>query len=168
MELPKAICNDQSHSSISMSQLLITNNIETLSVAAGHIGLGGFPATCRQPVSLPGEEEGRYQDVCSPLLQGVADLERRRRKDKVPLRSKVRLKSDHIIYLERWFMLNLCWCKALRNSLMSRLRSLNFPVRKQDVRMGHYRNKIIWFLGGKHLKWPSLLCCHSHHLLQIL
>lgn len=70
------------------------NNIEIhcvcACVAAGHTGLGGFPATRRQPVSLPGKEKGRYQDVCSPFLQGVADLERRGRKDKVPVRSEVR------------------------------------------------------------------------------
>lgn len=53
--------------------------------AAGHSGLGGFPAARRQPVSLSGEEEGRDQDVCSPLLQGVAHLERGRRKDQVPV-----------------------------------------------------------------------------------
>lgn len=57
----------------------------SLFLAAGNSRLGGFPAACRQPVSLPGEEEGWDQDVCSPLLQGVADLERRRRKDKVPV-----------------------------------------------------------------------------------
>lgn len=54
-------------------------------MAAGHAGLGGLPATGGQPVSVPGEEEGRHQDVCPPLLQGVADLERGRREDKVPL-----------------------------------------------------------------------------------
>lgn len=69
-------------------------------MAAGHTGLGGLPAARRQPVSLPGEEEGRYQDVCSPLLQGVADLERRRRKDKVPLRSKVRTASSVSVRLK--------------------------------------------------------------------
>lgn len=57
---------------------------------AGYTGLGRFSATYGQPVSLPGEEERRYQDVCSPLLQGVANLEGRGRKDKVPLRSEVR------------------------------------------------------------------------------
>ena len=59
-------------------------------VSAGHAGLGRLHAACRQPVSVPGEEEGRHQDVCSPVLQGVAHLERRRREDKVPLRSEVR------------------------------------------------------------------------------
>lgn len=54
-------------------------------MAAGYSGLGGFPAARRQPVSVPSEEEGWDQDVCSPLLQGVADLERRRRKDQVPV-----------------------------------------------------------------------------------
>ena len=56
-----------------------------MSVSAGHAGLGGLPTASRQPVSLPGEEEGRHQDVRSPVLQGVADLEGRRREDKVPL-----------------------------------------------------------------------------------
>lgn len=55
------------------------------SVAAGHTGLGGLPAARGQPVSLPGEEEGRYPDVCPPLLQGVVDMEGGGRKDKVPL-----------------------------------------------------------------------------------
>lgn len=56
-----------------------------LPVAAGHTGLGGFPATRRQPVSLPGEEERRHQDVCAPVLQRVAHLEGGGREDKVPL-----------------------------------------------------------------------------------
>lgn len=63
-------------------------------VAAGHTGLGGFPAACGQPVSLPGEEEGRYQDVRPPVLQRVADLERRRREDEVPLRPEVRTQNS--------------------------------------------------------------------------
>lgn len=54
-------------------------------VVAGHTGLGGLPAARGQPVSLPGEEEGRYPDVCPPFLQGVVDMEGGRRKDKVPL-----------------------------------------------------------------------------------
>lgn len=54
-------------------------------MAAGYSRLGGFPTARRQPVSLSGEEEGWDQDVCSPLLQGVADLERRRRKNQVPV-----------------------------------------------------------------------------------
>lgn len=57
---------------------------------AGYSGLGRFPATHGQPVGLPGEEERRYQDVCSPLFQGVVNLARRGRKDEVPLRSEVR------------------------------------------------------------------------------
>ena len=66
-----------------------------MSLAAGHAGLGGLPATRGQPVRLPGEEEGRHQDVRSPLLQRVADLERGRREDEVPLRPEVRAGRRH-------------------------------------------------------------------------
>lgn len=68
----------------------------TLPVVAGYTGLGRFPATYGQPVSLPGEEERRYQDVCSPLLQGVVNLARRGRKDEVPLRSEVRTSGKNM------------------------------------------------------------------------
>lgn len=56
-----------------------------LCVLTGHLRLGGLPAAGGQPVRLPGEEEGRDQDVCPPLLQGVAHLEGRRREDQVPV-----------------------------------------------------------------------------------
>lgn len=58
---------------------------------AGHTGLGRLSAASGQPVGFPGEAEGRHQDVRSPVLQGVADLEGGRRKDKVPLRPEVRI-----------------------------------------------------------------------------